>query len=115
VQQWRRAAAARPDSVPIALDLSLLLATNPDVRNTGDAVRIAERANRITKNNDPAVLDVLAVAYAAEGRLELAARTAQLAMQRALAAKNDALAMAIRQRLLQYQEAMAGSADSTEP
>jgi len=115
VQQWRRAAAARPDSVPIALDLSLLLATNPDVRNTGDAVRVAERANRISKNNDPAVLDVLAIAYAAEGRLELAARTAQLAMQRALAAKNDALATAIRQRLLQYQEAMAGSADSTQP
>ena len=77
-------------------------------------MRVAERANRISKNNDPAVLDVLGVAYAADGRLELAARTAQLAMQRALAAKNDALASAIRQRLLQYEEAVAGSTDSTE-
>lgn len=115
VQQWRRAATARPDNVQIALDLALLLATNPDVRNTSDAVRVAERANRISKNTNPTVLDVLAVTYASDGRLELAARTAQLAMQRALAARNDALAAAIRQRLLQYQEALAGSADSTEP
>ena len=84
------------------------------MRDTGDAVRVAERANRLAGTTTPRRSTCWA-AYAADGRLDLAARTAQLAFQRALAAKNDALATAIRQRLAQYQEAMAGSADSTEP
>jgi tetratricopeptide (TPR) repeat protein len=112
VQQWRRAVAARPDSLVFTLDLAWLLATNPDVLNASEAVKLAERASRSAKNSNPVALDVLAAAYAADGRVELAMRTAQLALQRALAAKNDALATEIRQRLAIYQEAAAGRAES---
>jgi tetratricopeptide (TPR) repeat protein len=112
VQQWRRAVAARPDSLVFTLDLAWLLATTPDVLNASEAVKLAERASRSAKNSNPVALDVLAAAYAADGRVELAMRTAQLALQRALAAKNDALATEIRQRLAIYQEAAAGRAES---
>ncbi len=111
VQQWRRAVAARPDSLMFTLDLAWLLATEPDVRNPGEAVKLADGANRAAKGSNPAALDVLAAAYAADGRIDLAARTAQLALQRALAAKNDALAAEIRQRLAAYEEAARGSAE----
>jgi tetratricopeptide (TPR) repeat protein len=114
-QQWRRAAAARPDSQVILLDLAWLLATSPDVLDAGEATRLAETANKLAKGTNPTALDVLAAAYAADGRTDLAARTAQLALQRALAAKNDALATEIRQRLALYQQAAArGTADSAE-
>jgi hypothetical protein len=77
---------------------------------------MAESANRLAKGMNPAVLDVLAMAYASDGRMDIAARTAQLALQRALASRNDKLAAEIRDRLTQYQEAAAqaspGSVDA---
>lgn len=115
VRQWRRAVAARPDSLVITLDLAWMLATNPEVLSPGEAMRLAENANIATKRTNPAALDVLAAAYAADGRIDMAARTAQLALQRALALKNNALAAEIRQRLTQYQAASRGDADAAGP
>ncbi len=115
VQQWRRAVAARPDSLVFSLDLAWMLATNPDVLNPVEAMRLAEAANTATKRSNPAALDVLAAAYAADGRLDLAARTAQLALQRALALKNNVLAAEIRQRLMQYQAAARGNPEDAGP
>jgi len=115
-QQWRRAVTARPDSQVFLVELASLLATNAAVHDSGEAVRMAESANRLAKGTNPAVLDVLAMAYASDGRMDIAARTAQLALQRALAARNDKLAAEIRDRLTQYQEAAAqaspGSVDA---
>jgi tetratricopeptide (TPR) repeat protein len=113
VQVWRRALTARPDSLPFLVDAAWLLATNAAVQNGDAAVTFAERANRVSGGGNPAVLDVLAAAYASQGRMDLAARTAQRAFQRALAMKNDRLAGEIRQRLEAYQAA-AGQADSSE-
>jgi len=48
-------------------------------------------------------LDVLAAAYEAEGRIDIAVRTARRAFERAVATKNDELATAIRRRLESYQ------------
>jgi hypothetical protein len=110
---WRRALTARPDSLPFLVDAAWLLATNAAVQNGDAAVTFAERANRVSGGGNPAVLDVLAAAYASQGRMDLAARTAQRAFQRALAMKNDRLAGEIRQRLEAYQAA-AGQADSSE-
>jgi hypothetical protein len=73
---------------------------------------LAERANQLSGGGNPAVLDALAASYAAEGRMDAAVRTAQRAFQRALAAKNNDLAAAIRQRLEAYRE--ASGADSSE-
>ena len=72
----------------------------------------AEKANQVSGGGNPAVLDVLAAAYASQGRLDVAARTAQRAFQRALAMKNDQLAGEIRQRLdlIRVGQADLGSA-----
>lgn len=112
VAPWRRAVEARPDSLVFTLDLAWLLATDEQVRDTGEAVHLAERASRSTGNNDPAALDVLAVAYAADGRTDLAVRTAQKALQRALATNNTRLAVDIRARLSTYEEAQGAGAAS---
>ena len=113
VQVWRRALSARPDGLSVLMDMAWLLATNPAVQNSSDAVKYAERANQMSGGGNPAALDVLAAAYAAQGRMDLASRTAQRAFQRALAMKNDRLATEIRQRLDAYQTA-AGQAESSE-
>ncbi|MGC4083973.1 MAG: hypothetical protein QM736_18155 [Vicinamibacterales bacterium] len=110
-REWRRAVAGRPDSLTFSLNLAWLLATNTDVLSPREAIGLAGPANKASRN-EPAVLDVLAAAYASDGRLNLAARTAQLAFQRALAAKNTALATDIRRRLDAYQAALRGGADS---
>lgn len=115
VEQWRKAVAARPDSLTFTLDLAWALATQPDVRDPPDAVRLAQRANTLSQGTNPAALDVLAAAYAADGRVELALRTAQLALQRALAANNLILATEIRQRLASYQALQGGAADPGNP
>jgi tetratricopeptide (TPR) repeat protein len=113
VQVWRRALTARPDSLALLIDAAWLLATNPAVQNPDAATTFAEKANRISGGGNPAALDVLAAAYASQGRLDLATRTAQRAFQRALAMKNEPLAAEIRQRLDAYQEAV-GSAESSD-
>jgi tetratricopeptide (TPR) repeat protein len=104
VREWRRALAVRPDSVAILADMAWLLVTNVDVRDPIEGAHLAERANKAAGGANPAVLDILATAYAASDRLELAIRTAQQAFQRAMAAKNSALAGEIRQRLELYQQ-----------
>jgi Flp pilus assembly protein TadD len=114
-QQWRRAVTARPESAVFALDLAWLLATNDEVQDTREAVRLAEAVNKAAKTPNPSALDVLAAAYAADGRVELAARTAQAALQRALAAKNDRLATEIRQRLNLYQQSVMGADSAGNP
>ena len=115
VQQWHRAIAARPDSLIFMLDLAWTLATEADVLDGPEAIRLAQRANRMTNGQNPVALDVLAAAYAADRRHDLAVQTAQLALQRALAASNSALATEIRQRLSAYQEAQGGAGDSGNP
>jgi tetratricopeptide (TPR) repeat protein len=112
VQVWRRALTARPDSLAVLIDAAWLLATNPAVQNPDAAATFAEKANRISGGGNPAALDVLAAAYASQGRLDLATRMAQRAFQRALAMKNDRLAGEIRQRLEGYQGTVGQAEDS---
>jgi tetratricopeptide (TPR) repeat protein len=104
VQEWKRALAVRPDSAAVLIDFAWLLIGSPELRNGADATSMAEQANRVTGGNNPLALDVLAAAYASADRTELAIDTAQKALQRALALKNDSLALQIRQRLELYQQ-----------
>jgi tetratricopeptide (TPR) repeat protein len=115
VEHWKQAVASRPDSQIFALDLAWVLATNRDVLDAPEAVRLAEGANVTNKDRSAPVLDVLAAAYAADGRTSLAVRTAQLALQRAVEARNDALAGEIRERLARYEQAMGRSQPPETP
>jgi tetratricopeptide (TPR) repeat protein len=104
LQNWHKALSLRPDHVPVMVDLVRLVSSDSEVQNAGEAVRVAERANKATGNKEPIVLDALASAYAAEGRLDMAARIAERALQRAIAANDDPLIAAMRRRLESYQQ-----------
>jgi tetratricopeptide (TPR) repeat protein len=104
VEPWRRALTARPDSVPVLTELARLLSSDPDLRNPVDAVAMAERAVRLTGGVNATALDVLGGAYAASGQIDLAIRTAQNALRRAMTQTpaDERLVGEIRERLDDY-------------
>jgi protein O-mannosyl-transferase len=83
----RLALQPNPD-FPAALgEMAWILATDPDpaVRNGSEAVRAAERACELTRQNDAWLLATLAAAYAEAGRLGDATVTAERARDAATA------------------------------
>ena len=103
IQHYRDALKAKPDWIPAMMELAWMLATsNKDVlRDGGQAIRLAERTNELTGRRDPAVLDVLAAAYAAGGDFARATATAESALKLAGAGPG---ADAIRVRLDLYRQ-----------
>ena len=87
------------------MNLAWLLATdaNEKVRNPAEAVTLAEGANRMTVRAHPKVLDTLAAAYAAAGRYDEAAETAERALSAALGRGETRLAGEIDGRISLYQ------------
>jgi hypothetical protein len=90
-----------------------VLATSPDAsaRNGAEAVQFAERAARLSGGNDPAVLDVLAAAYAEARRFPEAAKTARRVLP-SLALPNGSRRVALRQRLRRPPQALAGQPEA---
>ncbi len=92
---------------PLAFgQLAWVLATYPEerLRDSGEAISLAERAARLTGNRDPLMLDILAATYAAAGRFDEAVATARTAIKLATAAGAQDLAAKCRQRLELYQQ-----------
>ena len=102
IRHYRRAIELDADFWEPFAELSWILAVYPDpeLRDVGDAIRLATHAADLTGRNNMAVLDTLAVAYAAAGRFEeaVAAARSALAVASTLQDQNE-LASAIRQRL----------------
>lgn len=97
VAAWRRATTLAPGWVAPAIDLAWQLATRSSATagDRRDAVALATRAVTLTARGDAAVLDVLAVALAADGQFDRAVTIAD----EALAIAHDAaLARAIARR-----------------
>jgi hypothetical protein len=69
LQRLREIAANAPDSPRMLDEVAWLLATHPDWqwRDGAEAVRLAERACRLTDRRVPALLATLAAAYAETG------------------------------------------------
>jgi tetratricopeptide (TPR) repeat protein len=90
-------------------NLAWLLATAPDasVRNGTEAVRLAEKACRLTNYERPVLMGTLAAAYAEAGRFDEAITTAQKAVALATAAKNEGLIKKNRDMLELYQHQKA--------
>jgi bifunctional ADP-heptose synthase (sugar kinase/adenylyltransferase) len=76
-----------------------VLAVNPDaaVRDGRQAVQLAERALRVSGASDPAVLDILAAAYAEGARFPEAVKLARQAV--ALSAQSRQASLAARAAL----------------
>jgi tetratricopeptide (TPR) repeat protein len=85
-------------------NLSWYLSTAPQerLRNPAKAVELAQRACRLTSFKDPAMLDTLAVAYAAAGQFQEAIQTAQQALVLAEAENKTQMAEEISRKMKLY-------------
>ncbi|MGD0017604.1 MAG: tetratricopeptide repeat protein, partial [Verrucomicrobiia bacterium] len=113
IAQYRETLRLEPD-LPTALNrLAWILATQGDanLRNPGEAVRLAERLHAITGDQQADTFDVLAAAYAGAGRFNDAVQAAQKALDLAMATEqyelapngHSGLARQIQERLKLYQ------------
>jgi tetratricopeptide (TPR) repeat protein len=105
ISHFQKALKITPDDAEAQNTLAWVLATCPQasLRNGNKAVELAQRANQLTGDGNPAVLGTLATAYAEAGRFPEAVETAQRALQLAETQSNTALADAIRSQMKLYQ------------
>jgi Flp pilus assembly protein TadD len=105
IGQYREALRLAPDNGMALNNLAWILATYPDpkFRDGVEAVRLAERAVQLTKQNDAQTLDTLAAAYAEAGRFGEAVKVAQRAMELAEATGQKELTTQLRHRLELYE------------
>jgi tetratricopeptide (TPR) repeat protein len=82
VAHYRQALESNPDLLEALADLAWILATSSDttIREPADALRLAERAARLTNRRDVRALDTLAAAQSAAGQFDLAIATLQTAL-----------------------------------
>ena len=105
IRRYRDALQIRPDDAATANNLAWLLATSPvaSLRNGGEAVEIARRADQLSGGREPAILGTLAAAYAEAGRFPEALSTAQRALELAVQQNRQGLADALRGRVAEYE------------
>ncbi|MFZ1009744.1 MAG: tetratricopeptide repeat protein, partial [Candidatus Sulfotelmatobacter sp.] len=108
ISHLRSALAVEPDRVSVLNLAASLLATCPDssIRNSSEAMALAERANRLTDGKDPSILDTLSAAYAEAGRFPQAIETEQQAMNLATQQRKSALAETLKIHLGKYRSNM---------
>jgi len=104
IAQYRHALQVAPENVAAQSNLAWQLATSsdPSLRNGPEALRLAERANRLSGGNRPVVLHILAAAYAETGRFVEAKAAAQQALQAADNQGNSVLADTLRDEIVLY-------------
>jgi tetratricopeptide (TPR) repeat protein len=103
--RYRQVLASAPNLVPALCGVVWLRAACPlaPMRNTTEAIKVAQRANKLCKGKRPEVLDALAAAYAEAGMFSEARPTARKALELARQQKDFALAKAIKARLTLYE------------
>jgi tetratricopeptide (TPR) repeat protein len=104
--EFRAALALRPDDSKALAGLAWIRGTaaDPAVRNTDEAIDLAERAVRQTGRGDIGALDALAAAYASAGRFAEAIAVARSGVEAAESAGLSAVAAQFRQRLALYEQ-----------
>jgi tetratricopeptide (TPR) repeat protein len=103
--QWRKALKLNPDSVLALSQLAHALSAAPSAtdRNGAEAVKLAEHAVELSKGEEPALLDTLAMAYAESGRFSEAVETAHHALRLAQAQNRSSLADDLKEQINLYQ------------
>jgi tetratricopeptide (TPR) repeat protein len=106
VRHYREAIKIEPGYAPAYDSLARILATHsdPSIRDTAEAVRLAEAACRQTGFEDEGFLHTLAVAYAGAGRYDDAVRTAERAAELARRHDRDALASEIEKHAAMFKQ-----------
>ena len=106
LHHFREAVQRRPDFLPSLIGAAWIMATHRDdeVRQSVEAISLAEHASQLSPQPNVQILDTLSAAYAAAGQFEKAIETAQRAEQLALQAGATEFGSAIRERLALYRE-----------
>jgi len=104
IAHWQNALAVEPDSVDSLNNLAWVLATFPEtwIRNGGQALALAKRANQLSGDKNPAILRTLAAAYAENSRFAEARVIAERGLQLANAQQNSALANTLEGDIARY-------------
>jgi Flp pilus assembly protein TadD len=107
--EYRAALRLRADWAEVMNNLAWLIATRPALGSgqTGEAVRLAERACELSGYSDPSSLDTLACAYASAGRFTEAVETARKALALAEAAGQVSVRNVISYHLSFYAQGSA--------
>jgi tetratricopeptide (TPR) repeat protein len=105
IREYNVALQIQPDHVQACNNLAWILASNPDasLRNGPTAVTLAERAEQLSRGENPVVLGTLAVAYANVGNFTRAIATAQRALDTSIVNSNSPFAAALRAQISLYQ------------
>jgi tetratricopeptide (TPR) repeat protein len=105
VDHFYKALELQPDNIKILTHLAWLLAASEDtaISDPAAAVKFAQEACELTKYEQPEALDTLAVAYASAGKFPQAIETTQKALELAIAAGKENLALEIEERLRLYR------------
>ena len=105
VAHYRKALEIRPDDLAAQKNLAWLRATCPvaSQRNGGEALELAQRANRRCDGKRPDVLDTLAAAYAEIGWFQEAVAAEGKALELVAQQNAPASADALRARMALYQ------------
>ncbi|MFN0199705.1 MAG: tetratricopeptide repeat protein [Planctomycetaceae bacterium] len=100
----REVYASNPNRLEALERIAWSLATSKDdaIRDSKEALELAQRLNEAIEIKSPVALDTLAAAYAAEGVFDQATKFAAEALELARAAKNEKLAKEIEDRYRLY-------------
>ena len=109
LERFREVSEARPDWAAPWTAMTRIIATdsNADPLSRAEACRFGERALRLSRNRDPVILDVLAMAYATAGRFDEAVRSAERAVSLLAATNNHEAARDVSARLDLYRRRQA--------
>ena len=107
---YRRAVQCDPDHVPAMLGLASIriIDGQPETYDVDEAIALAKRACDVTRQQDPAAMEILAGVYVAAGRLDDAVLTARSALRVALAVGNQDLVERLRENLEFYERGRQG-------
>lgn len=102
---YRKAVELNPEAIDALSNMAWALATWPEarIRDGKKAVEFAERADSLTQSQNVRINITLAASYAEVGRFADAVKTAQRALQLALAQGNRARVDSIRAQIELYQ------------
>jgi Flp pilus assembly protein TadD len=104
---WRDTLEINPDNIAARSGLALALATAPDstLRNGAEALAISQALCQGAKASNPALLHILAAAYAEMGEFAQAIETAQHGIEVATSQNNAQLAAILQHDLELFQSA----------
>ena len=108
VDHYEKALQSEPDSILPLNNLAWVMSTGPDdsLRNNEIAVKLATKANQLSKESNPVFIRTLAAAYAQAGEFEKAIEIARRASEQANAQGVRDLAIQIQEDVDLYQRRM---------